>query len=275
MDSINYLVRTSIFQFVPNDKILYPIGLPCCSVQPAQAKAFAVEVIYICFVCPKSHKIHTTCALTFYFSSSLWARSRPFPGERCWSGISGFEPDPSGGDLTRAKGKTDDAESVVCPSISVEVDVGPHLNGAGRSDDSCRGGLGPPPLLGALGFELANLRGQGGSFRVGDLVSDGAEDLEVLLLEIFESRVQLLVPRVQHKHLEAQRRAGHHKVGHRNGSRDDHGVRLARDSRDSAGGKRVVCLADCFKKSNRGCMDDYGMEYYVSRQKTSVGAKEC
>jgi hypothetical protein len=56
------------------------------------------------------------------------------------------------------------------------------------------------------------------------------------------------VPRVQHKHLEAQRGAGHHKVGHRNGSRDDHGVRLARDSRDSAGGKRVECLADGFKK---------------------------
>uniref|UniRef100_A0A8H7K3P5 Uncharacterized protein n=1 Tax=Bionectria ochroleuca TaxID=29856 RepID=A0A8H7K3P5_BIOOC len=97
--------------------------------------------------------------------------------------------------------------------------------------------LSPPPLLGALGFELADLLGQGGSLLVGDVASDGVEDLEVLLLEVFESRVQLLVPRVQHKHLEAQRGAGHHKVGHRNGSRDDHGVRLARDSRDSAGAK--------------------------------------
>jgi hypothetical protein len=73
-----------------------------------------------------------------YFPPLYWLVPGPFLASDVWSGISGSEPNPSGGDLTRAKGRPI-AESVICPSISVEVDVGPHLNGAGRSDDSCQG----------------------------------------------------------------------------------------------------------------------------------------
>lgn len=44
----------------------------------------------------------------------------------------------------------------------------------------------------------------------------------MLPLERFEVIVQLLVPRVQHTNLEAERRAGDNKVGDGQGARDDH-----------------------------------------------------
>lgn len=55
-----------------------------------------------------------------------------------------------------------------------------------------------------------------------DLGLDGREDAHVLPLEGLEVVVQLLVPRVQHTHLEAERRAGDDKVGDGESASDDH-----------------------------------------------------
>lgn len=40
----------------------------------------------------------------------------------------------------------------------------------------------------------------------------------MFLLEVFEAGVQFFVPRVQHKHLEAERGGSDHEVGERNGA---------------------------------------------------------
>jgi hypothetical protein len=51
------------------------------------------------------------------------------------------------------------------------------------------------------------------------------QDAKMLSLEGFEVVIQLLVPRVQHTNLEAERRAGDNKVGDGEGACDDHGGR--------------------------------------------------
>lgn len=78
--------------------------------------------------------------------------------------------------------------------------------------------LHPPPSSSAFLLQLVELVGKGLSLLFRDALSDYVEDLEMFLLEVLEAGVQFFVPRVQHKHLEAERGGGDHEVGERNGA---------------------------------------------------------
>lgn len=78
--------------------------------------------------------------------------------------------------------------------------------------------LHPPPSSSAFLLQLVELVAKSLSLLFRDALSDYIEDLEMFLLEVFEAGVQLFVPRVQHKHLEAERGGGDHEVGERNGA---------------------------------------------------------
>jgi hypothetical protein len=84
--------------------------------------------------------------------------------------------------------------------------------------------LGPPPLARALALEFVQLCGQGRLLLLADTVSNGIEDLEMLLLQVLKSRIEFLVPGVQDEDLEAQCRTGDDKVGDGDGPCDNHGV---------------------------------------------------
>lgn len=84
--------------------------------------------------------------------------------------------------------------------------------------------LEPPPPSRVMRLELVKLVCKGPALVVCQAVSDGIQNPEMFLLELLETRVQLLVPRVEYEYLEAERRAGDQKVGQRDGAGDNHGV---------------------------------------------------
>lgn len=100
----------------------------------------------------------------------------------------------------------------------------PDICGSSEKQGDKLNRLCPPPLLGALCFKFVHLLGEGFSLLLANAVTDGAENLEVLFLQLFKPSVQFLVPWIQDKNLETESRAGDQKVGHRYGSCDNHCV---------------------------------------------------
>ena len=129
-----------------------------------------------------------------------------------------------------------------------------------------KGYLEPPPPSRALTFHFIHLVREVFSLLLAQTVSHCMQNFHVLLLEVLESRVQLLVPRVQYEDLETQCRAGHHEVRQGYSSRNLHcGSRCSKVFKQSCrrvvlptqagldvGWKRAVAVGGCGPRRGQG-----------------------